>query len=259
MTYRHYPKSRTGNFVYIIGALLLSLPLLINKASASEQVQPIPDFDATFLVHAYGVDLGKSRHQLHCTQQDCVLETLSKPEGWVKIFFKDSAEEKIQLKQTAQSILWQGYQKLATRYKGDDAKIKSTTFELESDGQQIVYLEKKRQWPWNPGVFDATSIAYAIQWYALNNKDLATTQLTLQTNKKQYPIEFSILAHQETLKLEYGKEPSQKYRFGNQRFEIDLWLLPEKQYFPGKLRIYDREEDKSIVLVLEKAPKLRIP
>ncbi|MBO1924242.1 DUF3108 domain-containing protein [Thiomicrorhabdus sp. 6S3-12] len=257
MKHRLYPKSRAGKFVYIIGALLLSLPLLLNKAFASEQAQPIPDFDATFLVHAYGVDLGKSRHQLHCEQRDCVLETLSKPEGWVKIFFKDSAQEKIQLQQTAQSILWQGYQKQATRHKGDDAKIKSTTFELESSGQQIVYLEKKRQWPWHPGVFDATSIAYAIQWYALNHKDLATAQLILQTTKEQYPIKFSILAHPETLKLEYGKEPSQKYRFGNQRFEIDLWLLPEKHYFPGKLRIYDREEDKTIVLVLEKAPKLR--
>lgn len=220
----------------------------------------VPNFSATFVVHLYGMDLGFSKHNFHCdsdenNEPNCSLTTDTKPQGFAGWFVKDYAVETIAIKQSANEFLWQGYQKQVIRAKGSDKKDKFQTYKVEK--QQVTYLEKNRQWTWNNGLFDTTSIAYAIQWYALNKKDLNQAKLMLQSSSKQYPLHFSEQYKKSQVQLEYERVTAENFRFDNERYEIDLWLLPKAEYFPGKVRIHDKEEDQTLTLTLQKAPEFK--
>ncbi|BBP46222.1 hypothetical protein THMIRHAS_15950 [Thiosulfatimonas sediminis] len=168
-------------------------------------------------------------------------------------FVKDSAKETIQLHQSQTEFSWHGYQKQVIRPSGSQKKDKFTTYQVAN--QELLYLEKNLKFTWSPGLFDSTSIVYAIQWYAKQHRDLNQAKLQLHVGKKQYPLHFSEQYQAAMVQLGYGRSAAEKFRFGNQRYEIDLWLLPQVEYFPGKVRIYDREEKQTLLLTLQKLPK----
>ncbi|MBN2646935.1 MAG: DUF3108 domain-containing protein [Thiotrichales bacterium] len=244
-------------------SLLLGMSFIgFGNASTAAEIFSLEDFNATFKVNAFGVELGESDHQLRCQMQNCVLTTDSKPKGMVSLFFKERAKEQIQLQQTQDSLSWQRYQK--TRWRNPEDKTpKVTTYQaiedLTSQRKIVQYPEKNRTWPWQAHLYDSTSIAYAIQWHHLHGSDFSQLNLWLQSSQQQHPIRFTEIAQAETLTLDYGNETAFKYQFGDARYTIDLWLLAKHRAFPGKIKIQDHEKNNTIGLALRQAPNFAKP
>ncbi|MBO1926105.1 hypothetical protein J3998_00825 [Thiomicrorhabdus sp. 6S2-11] len=243
----------------LFASTLFSSNALATATSATSQHQEIPNFQANFLVNLYGMDLGNSKHVFNCSSDNeddnsnCELTTESIPKGLASWFVKDSAIETIKIQQSTDAFLWQGYQKHIIRSKGSDKKDKFQTYQVEDN--KVAYLEKALQFDWSSGLFDTTSIVYAIQWYALNQIDINQAQLKLQSGRHQYDITFKEQYQKSRVQLEYDRLEAEKFSFGNARYEIDLWLLPQTHYFPGKVRIHDRDEDQTLTLTLQQAPE----
>lgn len=248
-----------------MGAGVLAIAFITSNSYAQATNNPtsknIPDFSATFVVNLYGIDLGDSQHQFHCSRPkednapNCRLTTDSSPKGLASWFVKDSAIETIKIRQADGKFLWHGYQKHLIRPKGSEKKDKFTTYQV-SNGQ-VYHPRKDLQWDWSKGLFDTTSIVYAIQWHAMQNQDLNQAKLILQSSKHQYPLSFSEQYKKSKVQLEYGRVAAEQFRFGNERYEIDLWLLPQTHYFPGKVRIHDREEEQTLTLTLKQAAEFK--
>ena len=230
-------------------AILLGL-FSINPSYSAE----LSDFKATYDVDALGLTLGQAKHQFTCQNSNCVLKSDAKPSGFAAAFFKDSSHETIHLKQTKDNLTWQSYHKLGISYKDDKAKEKHQNFVFNADKNSVVYPEKAREWPMQPKLFDSISIAYAIQHAVINQQPIDS--FTLQDGNFQDKLNLKSTDKHNFVALDFADDniDAVKYRFTSQHVEIELWLLPKYNYFPGKIRIVNKEE-KTITLTLAEPPK----
>lgn len=223
--------------------------------SATAQATPLPYFKAQFNVEALGLNLGLAKHSLQCQSENCTLKSDAKPTGFAAAFFKDSSHETIQLKQTQNELIWQSYHKLGISYKNDKAKQKIINLKLDAEQNKVVCPEKKREWPSQAKLFDVMSIAYAIQHAKLNNDTLEN--FTLQDTNFQDKLTLKSSNPKDFIDLDFADDSltAVKYLFTSQHAKIELWLLPKYNYFPGKIRIVNKD-DKTITLSLAEPPKL---
>ncbi|MDG6777713.1 DUF3108 domain-containing protein [Thiomicrorhabdus sp. zzn3] len=213
--------------------------------------KPLPQFQARFEVDAFGIKLGTSEQELKCIEAHCTLTATAKPSGLASLFVNEQTEEIIHLQQSDTDFIWQSYQK-TTFKKGNVSK---TVRFIATDDNQVHYVEKDRFWPHNPNVFDMVSIAYALQFYLLNQKPL--TGFHLQDTGSQDAVTIQALNGKSRIDLADMETTveAQGLAFETPKAKIKIWLLPAYDYFPGRIEVYNIEKDKTITLLLEEPPK----
>ncbi|MCF6253326.1 MAG: DUF3108 domain-containing protein [Thiomicrorhabdus sp.] len=217
----------------------------------------LPNFKSSYYVNAFGVELGKATHQFNCQQENCTLISRAKPSGLAAMFFSDSSIETIQLKQTKNTLTWLSYHKLGISKKDGKKVQKHTTLKRDTENDQVVFIEKNRTWSAQPNTFDIMSIPYAIQYFKLNNRALKTLEFSIQDSNFQEKLSFTTIDQPENLSFKFSNRAFKalKYVFESQQFKMELWLLPKYQYFPAKIRLINKKEDKIITLNLAELPK----
>ena len=121
----------------------------------------------------------------------------------------------------------------------------------------MLFVEKNRTWPIQPNTFDIMSMSYAIQYFKLNKIPLAKLNLHIQDSNFQEKLMFKTIDQADQLSFKFTRKDVKalKYVFESQQSRIELWLLPEYDYFPGKIRLINKKEDKTITLNLAELPK----
>lgn len=236
----------------------IGLSLLIALYTASSFSATLPNFKSSYYVNAFGVELGKATHQFQCQQTDCTLVSRAKPSGFVAMFFSDSSIETIQLKQSKDALTWLSYHKLGISKKDGKTTKKHTTMKRDESNNQVIFIEKNRTWPIQTNTFDIMSISYAIQYFKLNQHSLKALELHIQDSNFQEKLIFKTIDQPEKLEFKFSNRSfnALKYVFESQKSRIELWLLPDHSYFPGKIRLINKKEDKTITLTLSELPKI---
>lgn len=253
MFYSIYPPSKTS----LVGLLMIFTTLFFTQHSHASFAVPLPNFTSSYHVNAFGVDLGKAQQTFSCEQENCTLVSSAKPSGLAALLFSDSSIETIKLKQTEDNLIWLSYHKLGISKKNGKEVQKHTTMVRDEANNQIHFIEKNRTWPIQINTFDIMSISYAIQYFKLNNRPLKDLELHIQDSNFQEPLQFKIIDQPDELNLKFSYTPLKtlKYTFESKQSRIELWLLPNKQYFPAKIRLINKKEDKTITLNLAELPK----
>lgn len=236
--------------------LIVLLTALFTFFSINSSAATLPNFSAAYHVNAYGIDLGKAKQSFNCQESDCTLISRAKPSGLAALFFKDSSIETIKLTQTNDEFKWLSYHKLGISIKDGKEIQKHTTLTLDETHQQIWHSEKQKAWPIQAHIYDLMSIAYAIQYNKLNNRPI--TDLYIQDSNFQDKLTLKSVDEAESLEFEFSKNwiDTVRYTFDSHNSKIELWLLPNYHYFPGKIRVTHKEEDRAITLNLAELPKI---
>lgn len=231
---------------------LTALTALATTAKAQSSAA-LPEFEARYAVHAFNIQLGTSQQQLTCQDHHCTLTAIAKPSGFASLFVKEYTEERVTLQQRHDSLSWQGYQKITHRA---DGTAKTVTFEVtDSRPVEIFYPEKKRRWPMPDKLYDMASIAFALQFARLNNQPLSGFHL--QDTDAQEAIDLTPIAAVNEVNLADFETAysAEAYAFSTPKAKVRVWLLPQYNFFPAKIEVYNTDADKTIILVLEELPK----
>lgn len=227
---------------------------LLSFSMASHAVE-LPNFSSVYDVEAMGLTLGQAKQSFTCQKTNCILKSDAKPSGFAAAFFKDSSHETIQLIQTTNQLTWQSYHKLGISYKNNQPKEKHLNLSRNLEKNSVVYREKNRQWPLKANLFDSVSIVYAIQHAVINQQSIES--FTLQDSNFQDELLLQSTDMNDSIYVEFEEDElnATKYIFSSEHVEIELWLLPKYNFFPGKIRIINKEE-KTITLTLSEPPNL---
>ncbi len=231
--------------------------LLFSLTCSIAYAKPLPEFDATFEVHAFDIVLGNSKQSLNCQGEKCTLSATAKPSGLASLFISEKTHEEIKLTQNGPNLTWHSYVKQAGDDLKDKKKLKTVSLIRASDSSNIFYPEKDKQWPNQTKIFDIVSIAYALQHHQLNK--LAIEGFYLQDTYGQEKL--SIRSNQPVKELELADFKTQvkavPFEFNTSKANVKIWLLPEHHYFPGRVDVYNIEKEKTITLLLKKLPNIR--
>jgi len=235
----------------------LALSLLAGT-SFSVHAKTVPEFDATFNVHAIGIDLGESKHTFRCEENQCTLKAVSEPQGLARLLINESSQETIKLYQDDQRFEWQSYEKKAGKDLSDPSTLKTKYLYVDKrTPPQIVYPKKNRSWPVKDKLYDVVSLAYAVQYYLINQQPL----INLHLQDYKYQESLSITRNPAVKELEFFDEESWakavQYEFTTSKAKVKIWLLPTYHYFPGRVDVYNIQKDKTITLLLQEPPKIR--
>jgi hypothetical protein len=248
-------KASSKSFSKSLLALMLSASLFTSYATNSHAAT-LPNFSAAYHVNAYGIELGKATHRFICQKSDCTLISKAKPSGLAAMFFNDSSIETIKLTQTDSALKWLSYHKLGISEKNGKETQKHTTLTLDETNQRIWQTEKQKAWPIQENIYDLISIAYAIQYNILNNRPL--TDFYVQDSNFQDKLVYQPGNQAEKLPFDFSENwiDTVRYTFDSHNSKIELWLLPNHHYFPGKIRVTNKEEDRAITLNLAERQKI---
>lgn len=215
------------------------------------QAKSLPDFSASFDVRVLGFKVGQAHHRMQCHNSDCLLTSEAKPPKWAQRFINESAVEKIKLSQQLGEFKWLEYKKYLTRRYEDRTEEKTYTIIRDEANKRIVYQEKNKVWPVQTHVYDVISLAYAIQFRLINQQPLK--DLFLQSDKSQQQITFKKQNLSDEIDLPIEDElQTKRFDFHNDKISAKLWLIPKMNYFPGQIEIENKENDRTIVLELDK-------
>ena len=231
--------------------LAICLPLNVHA-------QPIPEFTATFNIHALSMKLGVSKHSLACQQTNCTLSAASKPQGLAKFFLNERSLETIKIQQTDSQFKWLAYEKKYGENLSEKGKFKTDAYFINPQNpNEIINPRRQKNWPIQPEIYDSISLAYAVQFNVLNEK--ALNQLFLQENKRQQPLILKKAFTKAPLTLDNGQTlpKAQLFEFKTLQSEVKIWLLPTYGYFPGRVDVYNIKKDKTLTLVLQEPPKIQ--
>lgn len=238
-----------------LSKVFCSVALTLAISPASVYAEPLKNFKAAFEVEAFGMSLGLAKQEMQCNQGLCTLTSKAKPSGFAAMLSSDSSVETIKLKQQQNQLNWLSYHKLGISEKNGKKKTKEQTLEQSPDS--VKYIKNgqlQKQWPAKAKSFDSISLAYAIQHAKINNQSL--DGFVLQDTKFQDVL--TISQTQKLVKIPLAKTDksvmAEKYQISSKNVKMDLWLLPNYQYFPGKIRIVN-QQDKTITLSLAEPPK----
>ncbi len=217
------------------------------------QAAALPDFRAEYDVHALGMALGTSAQQFHCESDGtCTLTARTEPQGLARLFTSEHFLEQSILRQTPDSLLWQRYRK--QKFDGDRL-IKTVTLQHQPNGS-VLFVETRRTYPARPHLFDILSLPLYLSWLHLNGQPLPQA-LYLQDNNWQDRIQWQARAVADTVVLAESDREVQALRYEGDlpHARLTLWLLPAFHYLPGRVEVYNKEKQKTIVLQLRKEPR----
>lgn len=243
--------------VFLISALLA----LLLSTSFAVQAKTLPNFKAEYDVQFMGFNLGLAHHQFSCQADQCTLTSNAKPEGWIARFVNESTKERITIHQTDANkghpakFLWQSYHKTLYRKKSDKLIVKN--YDLVRRDGKILYLQSESplSWPARQGIYDAVSMAYAIQFRQLNQQPFSN--LVLQDEKGQYPLTLT-QSESDSIEVDWEEDElsTQQLRFKSSKANIKVWLAPSLNFFPVQVEVYNKETRKTVTLTLHRLPKI---
>ncbi len=220
----------------------------------------LPQFKASFYVEVMGFTLGQAKHNLTCSKkntltQTCNLISTAEPSRFMRRFINESSVEKITFEQNSSNFYWLKYQKELTRRYSDRTEIKTTTLIRDEINQLIIFEEQQKQWRNKTNVFDEISIVYAIQHAMLNN--LPLNNFYLQRDKDQTAVNIEINHKTRHIDLPFASFlKTTVVTFKNNNMEGTIWLLNNYNYFPAKIAIHNKENNKTITLELNTLTQL---
>lgn len=234
---------------------IFSLATLLLMPIRTEAVT-LPDFKATFDVKVLGFTVGQAHQQMQCHQAHCVLKSEAKPPKWARRFINESAVETVHLQQSDTEFKWMEYKKFLTRHYDDKTVQKTFTLVRNEAEDYIEFVETNRTWPMQKDVYDVISMAYAIQFKVLNQQPLDT--LYLQDDKIQERFKFTQQNRKDEIDLDFEDEVQTRlFAFHNGKIDAKLWLMPDLNYFPVRIIILNKSEDRKIELELNRKPKIK--
>ncbi|KUJ72172.1 DUF3108 domain-containing protein [Thiomicrospira sp. WB1] len=240
-------------------ACLVLCPLLLLLTPASH-AQPWPNFSATFDVKVMGFTVGQAHHAFYCVQNDCHLTSTAAPSSWAKAFINEETVDKIDLTYHPPSELtWQRSVQQLTRFYDDRVHRRQTEIVRQTATSEIVSPDKNKSFPSHPHAYDQISLAYALGFYARRHQqaDHPLPEFALQRDKAQTPIHINQAFQPRTLDLPFSDDVTTLYfSLLSDKIRIELWLMPQKAYFPAKVRVEKAEQGRTIELMLNKPPKL---
>ncbi len=236
--------------------LSLTLLLFFSFVSSSQAVELSP-FQATFNVKIFGMTLGEVKQSLSCDylqpRRNCLLTSTAIPPSWAERFINESAIEKIWFTQTSSTLNWQKYQKYLTRRYDDRTEKKIITFIKKPETNQIIFIEKDKAWPLQTKVFDEISVIYALQHALLNKQPL--NGFYVQGDKEQRAISTRIKSTHKEIDLPFGDDvETTLIEFENSKIVAKIWFINIDRYFPGRIEITDKKEDRTVTLELQELP-----
>jgi len=99
-------------------------------------------------------------------------------------------------------------------------------------------------------------MAYGIQYRVLNR--LPIDDLFFQDEKVQQKLNFTHQNIEEEIVVPFDDEAQTLFfAFHNGKIDVKLWLMPELNYFPVRLSILNKDEDRKIELELKRKPTLK--
>jgi hypothetical protein len=224
--------------------------------SSSSLAQSLSPFKAEFEVEALGMVLGKAKHAMDCQQNHCTLTSDAKPSGLAAMLSSDASFEEVTLVQNGAELKWLKYKKTEHTKKNGEPRTKIKTLTLNETNNTIVYQKNKRQWPAKANTYDSISLAYAIQHAELNEKKV--DNFVLQDTHFQAPLKLKSRTDNSSVELNFAdyKLDAVKYQFTSSHAQVDIWLLPKYNFFPGKIKILNKKKQ-TIQLTLAEPPKNR--
>lgn len=242
-------------------AFVLFILLTASQAALAEN-QPLKSFKASFDVRVLGFAIGEAFQEMQCHDQHCELKSKAVPPSWARRWINEEAIEVIQLNQSEEGLRLQEYKKYLTRHYDDKTIKKTYTIQRQQTNNRFQYLEGDKSFPLKDSAFDVISLAYAIQYHIINH--LPLNDLYLQDEKIQQKLAFSQIAKDDSLYFEFAEDMGddgelsvKRFAFSNDKIAAKLWLIPSLNYFPGQIEIYNKTEDRTITLELNKKPKLK--
>ncbi len=209
--------------------LLLSLHSLATLASSL-------NMQATYVVSAFGADIGESHQQLQCdTQGDCRLTSDTRPIGLARLFTSERLQEASYF-HLGNPPRWARYEK--KKYDGDKL-VRTVT--LVRKQASIVYVEGPRRFPAHDRVYDALSLPYLLHHWNTPPKPLY-----LQDNNWQDQLK-PLRWHQPE---QLNDQPVHRYTLQGQHVKVDIWLT-SRNTPPLKVQVYNHDTNKTITLTLK--------
>lgn len=215
-------------------------------------------FKASFNVLIFGTNIGSAKHQLTCQGKHCQLTSKASPPSWAQRFINESTVEVSDITQTPTDFQLDQYKKYLTRRYSDRTIHKTYTIKREPLHKDFHYLEKNKTWPLQNHAFDMISMTYAVQYLVINHRPL--TDLYLQDDKIQQKIQFSEQKIPTEIDLDFPNKNSffesnpslqaRRFHFSNQKADVTIWLLPKYHFFPGRISVLNKTENRKIVLEL---------
>lgn len=230
--------------------------LFILSAVSSVQAATLPSFSATFDVRVLGFKIGQAHQKMTCKAENCVIRSEAKPPKWARRFINESAVETIHIHQTESDFKWMKYQKHLTRHYDDKTIKKTFTLIRNEDENRVDYIEEEKTWPMQKDLYDVISLAYGIQFKVLNSQSL--DNLYLQDDKVQQRFNFTQKNIEDEIEIPFEEEAQTRlFAFHNGKIDAELWLLPDLNYFPVRIIILNKEEDRKIELELNRKPTIK--
>ncbi len=236
---------------------LMSLFTLSSSAIASPPDPlniPLKSFNAVFDVHVFGFNIGDTVHKMQCKDDICNLSSQAIPSRWARGLVNEEVKETIKLDQSNNDLRLLEYKRVLTRNR--DGQTTQRTFTVQRDLKNNLFhvAEKQKTFDAPPHAFDMISISYAIQYLVLNNMPL--NSLFLQDRKSQEKVVFSEEFIKDEINLRFAEYiATKRFSFSNDKVIATLWLIPELNYFPGQIRVYNKEKQRAVTLKLQSKPQ----
>ena len=213
--------------------------LLLSLHSLAVLASPL-NLQATYVVSAFGADIGESHQQLHCDAQgDCQLTSDTRPIGIARLFTSERLLERSHFR-LGTSPRWLRYEK--KKYDGDKL-VRTVT--LLRQPSTIVYVQGPRHFPAHEDVYDPLSLPFV-----LHHWKEPPQALYLQDNNWQDHLTLTQWRTPEQL----DGRATHHYRFQGQHVTVDVWLDAAREILPIKVRVHNHDTDKTITLTLKQEP-----
>ncbi len=233
---------------------LVILNFLLQPVLANPANQPLKNFNAIFDVYVFGFDIGDANHKLACNNSLCQLTSEAIPTKWARRWVNEEMLETIQLDQSNNNIMLLEYKQLITRHKNNETTKKTVTLRRDIENNQIKFIEEQKIFAAPLHAFDMISITYAIQYLVKNQQPIS--DLFLQDKDYQRKITFSESFKKDKISLNFAELiPTLHFAFSNEEVDAELWLIPELNYFPGKIKVHNKEKNRTVTLRLQNKPE----
>lgn len=234
--------------------IFTSLSFFVLSHPISAQVNPSQNFNAEFAVRLMGFNVGIVQQKMRCQMDTCTLTSEAEPPWWARRFINESTFETSKISTKNNQFRWLSYHKDLSRRHDDRTQKIEVDLIANLENNRIAFQQKDLDWPGSPYAYDIMSIAYALQFYALNGEP--TPPLVLQEEKQQSLVKFDTANQKTKIHLNYKSDMKARYyEWTTDTQEIKVWLIEDLNFFPGRIEVNNIEAKRRVVLTLDKPPQ----
>lgn len=240
---------------YFSTIFLVLVQFLIQSPALAMQ-----SFEAEYNTKVAGIKLGVVKHQMKCHSGLCELTNIAQPAKAIRWLVTESSVETIKLAPQKDYLKWLSHQINIERKKYNKTEQIQRNFYLDSQINKVISPEKNVEFKAQKYGYDMISIMYAMQFYMQNKQQIPN--LYLQEDNKQTPVNFKIKYRKTKVNLGYQNKVDATYfewETNNEAGYISakVWLIDNLNYFPGKIEIYNQDDNRKLILNLRNKPVIK--